>query len=99
MQVDGSYSILGAVEVGKIERLFEAELAADDFTTLAGLIINQLGHLPLVGESIDFQGLHFEVTEADERRVARVKIAKIAEPSIVAEASVKAVAVVKEEVQ
>ena len=33
-----------------------------------------VGHLPIVGESLDFQGLRFEVIEADERRVSRVKI-------------------------
>ena len=73
-QADKSYIVLGQVEVGKIEKIFDLELAADDFTTVAGLVINQLGHLPIVGESLDFQGLRFEVIEADERRVSRVKI-------------------------
>lgn len=71
---DGSYSVRGQVEVGKLERVFAAELAADDFTTVAGLVINQLGHLPAVGETLDFRGFHFEVLEADERRVSRVRI-------------------------
>src|SRR5262249_19156032 len=69
----------GQVEVAKIERLFDAELAADDFTTVAGLVINQLGHLPSVGEAIEFRGLRFEVVEADERRVSRVKIQNLNE--------------------
>ncbi len=66
----------GHVEVGKIERRFDVELAADDFTTVAGLVINELGHLPAVGEEITFRGLRFEVIEADERRVSRVRIQK-----------------------
>jgi CBS domain containing-hemolysin-like protein len=97
LEADGSYVVRGAVEVGKVERLFDVELAADDFTTVAGLVINQLGHLPLVGEIVDFHGLQFEVTEADERRVSRVKIAKQSEPAIVPETTVSAVAAVKEE--
>jgi CBS domain containing-hemolysin-like protein len=68
--------VRGQVEVGKIERHFDIELAADDFTTVAGLVINQLGHLPAIGESVEFKGLKFEVTEADERRVSRVRIRK-----------------------
>jgi CBS domain containing-hemolysin-like protein len=64
----------GHVEVGKIERRFDVDLAADDFTTVAGLVINELGHLPAVGEEITFRGLRFEVLEADERRVSRVRI-------------------------
>jgi putative hemolysin len=73
-EADGSYVVRGQVEVGKVERVFAAELAADDFTTVAGLVINQLGHLPAIGETLDFHGLHFEVLEADERRVSRVRI-------------------------
>src|SRR5499426_4861284 len=66
--------VRGHVPVGKIERRFDAELAADDFTTVAGLVINELGHLPAVGETIEFRGLLFEVIEADERRISRVRI-------------------------
>jgi putative hemolysin len=86
--------VRGHVEVGKIERRFDVELAADDFTTVAGLVINELGHLPSVGEEITFRGLRFEVIEADERRVWRVRIQKSARTSSegtkVAEASTAA---------
>lgn len=75
---DESYIVRGNVEVGKLERLYDEELATDDFTTIAGLVINQLGHLPSIGESLDFHGLHFEVVEADERRVSRVRVSRIA---------------------
>ncbi len=79
---DGSYIVRGQVEVGKVERVFETELAADDFTTVAGLVINQLGHLPEVGELLEFRGLNFEVLEADERRVSRVRIRRpVVEPA------------------
>jgi len=89
----------GQVEIAKIERRFDVELAADDFTTVAGLVINQLGHLPAIGEQIEFRGLRLEVIEADERRVSRVRIqkpaqalgdeAKVAEATAVARAENK----------
>src|SRR5262249_29394649 len=71
----------GHREGGKIERRFDVDLAADDFTTVAGLVINELGHLPAVGEEITFRGLRFEVIEADERRVSRVRIQRPAQAS------------------
>ena len=74
---DGSYVVRGQVEIGKVERAVAAEFAADDFTTVAGLVINQLGHLPKVGEVLEFRGYRFEVLEADERRVQRVSIRAI----------------------
>ncbi|QQS48735.1 MAG: HlyC/CorC family transporter [Acidobacteriota bacterium] len=89
--VDASV-VRGAVEVGKIERRFDVELSADDFTTVAGLVINQLGHLPAVGEEIDFKGLHFEVIEADERRVSRVRIKRLGPPPAEADSALNAAA-------
>lgn len=80
-EADDVCVVRGDVEVGKIEREFGAELAADDFTTIAGLVINQLGYLPAVGESIEFRGLRFEVLEANERQVSRLRIQKLTQPT------------------
>ncbi len=75
VRLDGeAYLVRGDVEVGKLERIFGVELAADDFITVAGLVLNELGHLPSVGERIDLQGLQMEVMEADQRRIARVHV-------------------------
>src|SRR5215510_6317236 len=43
---EGSYQVLGSTEIGKIERLFDMDIAADDFTTIAGLVINESGAVP-----------------------------------------------------
>ncbi|HYL99347.1 MAG TPA: transporter associated domain-containing protein [Blastocatellia bacterium] len=71
---DGSYLVDGRAEIKKVELLFQKEIEADDFKTVAGLMINELGHLPAVGEKLLFKGLEFEVADADSRRVNRVKL-------------------------
>lgn len=71
---DGVYEVLGGTEIGKIERLFDMEIEADDFTTIAGLVIAQKGTLPRPGERFNFRGLEVEVTEADEKRISRLKL-------------------------
>jgi len=73
---DGSYLVLGSTEIGKIERLFDMDIAADDFTTIAGLVINESGAVPPVGERLTFRGLEVEVREADERRISRLQVRK-----------------------
>jgi len=78
---DDSYSIDGSVEIRKVELLFDKELEADDFTTVAGLVISELGHVPAVGEKLDFKGLRFEVIEADNKRINRVRLSRIHVPS------------------
>jgi CBS domain containing-hemolysin-like protein len=73
---DGSYEVLGSTEIGKVERIFDMEIEADDFTTIAGLVINESGKVPVAGEHVTFRGLEVEVLEADERRIGRVRVKK-----------------------
>jgi len=76
---DDSYEVLGSTEIGKIERLFDMEIEADDFTTIAGLVIAQKGSVPRQGEHMSFRGLEVEVLEADEKRISCVKLRKSAD--------------------
>jgi putative hemolysin len=71
---DDAYEVLGSTEIGKIERLFDMEIEADDFTTIAGLVIAQKGSVPRAGEQLSFRGLEVEVLEADEKRIGRLKL-------------------------
>ena len=73
---EGRYDVLGSTEIGKIENLFDMEIEADDFTTIAGLVINESGKVPPVGERFTFRGLEVEVLQADERRIGRLRISK-----------------------
>jgi CBS domain containing-hemolysin-like protein len=77
-QSEGCYEVLGSTEIGKIERLFDMEIEADDFTTIAGLVINESGKVPQPGDHLTFRGLELEVLEADERRIGRLRV-KLAE--------------------
>ncbi len=66
--------VVGSTEIGKIERLFDMEIEADDFTTIAGLVINESGRVPLTGAQLTFRGLAVEVLEADERRIGLLRV-------------------------
>jgi magnesium and cobalt exporter, CNNM family len=77
---DGVYEVMGGTEIGKIERLFDMEIEADDFTTIAGLVINEQGKVPDVGERFTLRGLEVEVLDADERRINRLRVK--AEPEV-----------------
>ena len=70
--------MLGSTEIGKIERLFEMEIEANDFTTIAGLVISESGKVPETGERLSFRGLELEVLESDERRIGRLRVKRAA---------------------
>jgi CBS domain containing-hemolysin-like protein len=76
---EGAYEVLGGTEIGKIERLFDLEIEADDFTTIAGLVIAEKGSLPRPGEQLNLRGLEVEVLDADEKRIGRLRVKRLSE--------------------
>ncbi|MEJ7618715.1 MAG: hemolysin family protein [Pyrinomonadaceae bacterium] len=79
---DGYYDVLGSTEIGKIERLFDLEIEEDDFTTIAGLVINELGRVPHAGSHVRLNKLDVEVIEADERRINRLRLRRVTEEAV-----------------
>ncbi len=73
---DGSLVLRGSVSLERVRELFGQELEVVDgesFTTVAGLLNHIAGHVPAAGERLDFDGLQFEVLEANQRKVLRLR--------------------------
>ncbi len=49
----------------------------DDFETLGGFVLDRLAHVPVVGESFEWDGWRFEVVEMDRHRVKSVTLARM----------------------
>ena len=72
---DGSFVVGGRFEVNRLNDLLQISLPEDeDYDTVAGLICERLEHIPAQGETLEFEGMVFEVLESDERRVHKVRI-------------------------
>ena len=72
----GYWDVLGSTEIDKIERLFDIELEDDDYTTVAGLITSEAGYVPKTGEILQLRGLEARILNADEKKVALVRLRK-----------------------
>ena len=46
----------------------------DNYHTLAGFILNQLGHIPKETESLVWEGFYFEVVDMDKYRIDRLLV-------------------------
>ena len=81
----GALVIRGSVQLDKLSELFGVQLDAgmqhSAATTIAGLLNGLVGHVPKAGEVIDADGLRFEVIEANQRKVLRVRARPIAASS------------------
>jgi putative hemolysin len=78
---DGSLLLDGLLKVDELKDVLKlAELPEEEragYQTLGGLVMSQLGAIPVSGQSFDWQGLRFEVVDMDERRVDKVLVRSI----------------------
>ena len=76
---DGGLVMRGSLAIDAVEELLGVhfgEQADETVTTLAGLLSHVSGKVPAPGDKIDMEGHRFEVVEANQRKVLRVRIRK-----------------------
>ncbi len=68
------YMVRALTRIEDFNEYFECDLTDDDYDTIGGLIMHQLGYLPRRGESLIFGGFNFRVTNSDRRRINTLKV-------------------------
>ena len=76
---DGSYLLDGSLPLDELAELLGLADIGEwrGFHTLAGYVLQQLGHLPKIGEQFEARGYRFEVVDMDGRRIDRVRVRHI----------------------
>ncbi|WP_102960753.1 hemolysin family protein [Mangrovicella endophytica] len=71
---DGSWLVDAAMPIDAVEdRLQTVRFPATrDYETLAGFVLDRLGHIPEVGEVMEWEGWRFEVIDLDGRRIDKL---------------------------
>jgi len=72
-----SYIVSGGMDVDRLAELFGTKPEGRESATVAGLVSELAGHIPQKGETVDDDGLRFEVLESTDRRVERVRITTV----------------------
>ncbi len=76
-RADGSYLIAGWMQVDEFADLLLLENYEDrDFETVAGLVLDKIGHLPDVGQRLELQGWTLEVVDLDGRRIDKLLVGR-----------------------
>jgi putative hemolysin len=80
-EASGGLVMRGSVAVDKLNELFGVELTDPEpgggAATIAGLLNHAVGHVPLAGERIEYDGLQFEILEANQRKVLRLRARRL----------------------
>ena len=80
-KTETEFTLKALTPIDDFNAYFEAELTDDEFDTIGGLIVHELGHVPKRGEKLDLGRYRFTVIRADSRRVELLKLVVLPEDS------------------
>jgi len=88
---DGSWLVDGLTAVDEVALTIGVDGINhdDNFTTVAGFILHEMGETPNVGDHFNALGYRFEVMDMDGRRIDKVLIEKLPEASEVVESPIE----------
>lgn len=79
---DGVFEVMGKAHLDQINDRLDIRLPEQaDFDTIAGLILDRLGHIPRAGETVLFDNVRITVIQATRRRIERVQIELLEHPT------------------
>jgi putative hemolysin len=74
---DRSFVVAGGMDVDRLDELFGTKPEGKESATIAGLVSELAGRIPRKGESVEEDGLRFEVLESTDRKVERVRVTAV----------------------
>lgn len=71
----GVYEISGRCEIADLNETFNLDLPeSDEYQTLAGFILNNLGEIPSQGDTFDIKGMTFSIIKKSATRLELIRI-------------------------
>jgi magnesium and cobalt transporter len=73
---EGRYSVLALARIEDFNEHFGVALSDEEYDTVGGLVMHELGRLPRRGELLEFGGFRFKVLRADRRRIYALEVTR-----------------------
>ena len=70
---NGTFVFSGKVSVDEVRDRLDVDIEREGFETVGGYLLSHLGRMPYVGETLEVDGLAFEVLEVERRRITKVR--------------------------
>ncbi|GGB69172.1 membrane protein [Knoellia flava TL1] len=77
LPLDATTEIDGGMHLADYADLTGTEVAVERFSTVAGLVLEHLQDIPVVGDSVTVDGRTLTVLEMDGRRIARLRVGAV----------------------
>ena len=74
---NGDYLVIGSMPISRLNDELELKVPESEYDTIGGFIFGMLGHVPVQGESVDFDGWRISTETLDGRRIQQVRISAL----------------------
>ncbi len=68
------FNISATTPIDEFNNYFATDFDDSTFDTIGGLILQKLGHVPIIGERVTIDKLQFEIKKADGRRICDLQL-------------------------
>lgn len=75
-----TYLVRALTRIEDFNEYFGSDLSDEDYDTIGGLVMHELGRLPRRGEKLTFGGFELRVVKADKRRIDTLQVRRTAQP-------------------
>ncbi len=76
-----TFHVEGGMDIEEVNQEIGIELPDGEYETLAGFVLDILGHIPNEGEQFDFKDLKFEILEMQDLKIEEISVTKPATTS------------------
>ncbi|MBT8141636.1 MAG: CBS domain-containing protein [Gammaproteobacteria bacterium] len=71
------YAVRALTRIEDFNQHFGVELEDKDYDTIGGLVLSELGRMPVVGDELEFEDFIFHVYKVDNRRIHTLKVSHV----------------------
>ena len=75
---DNTFHVEGGMDIQEANEELFLGLPEGDFDTVAGFLLEVLGHIPEEGEEIEYENLHIRIIEMRDLKIETVRVTRIA---------------------
>lgn len=76
-ETDDTFVFSAKVATSELAERLGIEIEDDAYETVGGYVLAEVGRVPTVGETFEFDGLAVEILEAERRRIHKVRIRRL----------------------
>lgn len=74
---ENTFHVEGGMSIQEVSQELDIELPEGEFETIAGFVLETLGHIPVLGEEFEYANLTFEIIDMQGFRIEEIKITMI----------------------